>query len=84
MTGPDPADRQSPDPRLVFAKSRLGQEEIARRSNRITRPPRRTHILIPGRRPLVDLAAPAPRGHTGPVTDQTIACGLVNTSLSCR
>ena len=80
MTGPDPADRQSPDPRLVFAKSRQGQDEIARRSNRLTGSERRVLILIDGRRRLVDLAAYVRGGEIGPVIDKLMSFGLVSLS----
>jgi len=67
----------APDPRLVFAKTPVGRDEIAQRVLGLSSSARRILILVDGRRRLLDLAPFARQGEIEAIVDELQARGLI-------
>jgi len=65
------------DPRLVFAKTAAGVDEIAHRRHGLSSAARRILILIDGHRRLSDLPPFTRPGELGPVVHQLASLGLI-------
>jgi len=67
----------APDPRLVFAKTPLGRDEVVQRDLGLSSSARRILILVDGRRRLLDLAPFARQGEIDAIVDELQARGLI-------